>query len=601
MHLTNKLLNNLKNLKVKNQLIGMYIIVVIIPVLILGLFLTRRMCDMVVDRAVNEASVNIDRIKERMNETIKIANSVADRIYIDERIRTILTTQYATYGEVVAAYSLETTIEECLKNYSEIISIRVYTDNVTLLSNSNFMHATDEIKKQDWYQEAVLRNDRLEWDYKYDETTKKSYLALIRSIHDKKSGLIGVVAININPERLQSIIKDEPYDTIIAVNQEVIATNGEKAVIEKELEVLRQKEISSNENYKMKIYTKNQKTKMREANYIIFNRYTPSKTQETALEICMNMSIKSITSTTLAIIGSSLVIMMICIVLSGILIALFSRSFSERIILVKKEMHKVVMGDFNIRESIEGHDEIGELYTDIYATVQEIYRAQVQKEELKRRQKEMEFEMLARQINPHFLYNTLETIRMKAYCSGQTELARVVKLLSKLMRRNLEVTEREVTVQDEMDMIKGYLEIQKFRFGSRISYEINGQEEAMQLSILPLIIQPLVENAFVHGLEGKVGEGKIICTLEAQEELIITVEDDGLGIETERLKALQEQLEEGEEKIKGSFGLYNINQRIKLYYGKQYGIHIISEYEKGTKVIVNLPKVIGGCNEGIDY
>lgn len=584
MHFTKKLFSHLKDLKVKNQLIGMYISVVIIPVLILGFFLTRRMCDMVVDRAINEASINIDRIKERMNETIKIANSVADRIYVDDKIRTILTTKYENYGEVVAAYNTATTIEECLQNYNELTSIRVYTDNVTLLSNSNFMHATDEIKKEEWYEDAIFRNDHIEWDYKYDETTKKSHLALIRSMHDKEHGLIGVVVININPERLQNIIKDEPYDTLIAVNQEVIATKGDKEVLEKELGNLRQKQLSSNENYKMKVDT----------NYIIFNTFTPVKTQSTTLEICMNMSIKSVTSTTLSIIERSLVIMIICIVLSGILISLFSRSFAERIILVKKEMHKVVMGDFNIRESIEGHDEIGELYTDIYATVQEIYRAKVQKEELKRRQKEMEFEMLARQINPHFLYNTLETIRMKAYCNGQTELARVVKLLSKLMRRNLEVTEREVTVQNEVEMIISYLEIQQFRFGSRIKYEINGDEEAMHLSILPLIIQPLVENAFVHGLEGKMGEGKITCTIEAKEVLIITVEDDGLGIEADRLKALQAQLEGGTEKLKGSFGLYNINQRIKLYYGKQYGIHIISKLGEGTKVIVNLPKVIGG-------
>lgn len=437
MYLTKKLLGNLKNLKVKNQLLGMYIIVVIIPVLILGFFLTRCMCDMVVDRAINEASINIDRIKERMNETIKVANSVADRIYVDDRIRTILTTRYESYGEVVAAYNTVTTIEECLQNYSELTSIRVYTDNVTLLSNSNFMHATDEIKKEEWYQEAILRNDRIEWDYKYDEITKKSHLALIRSIHDKEHGLIGVVVININPERLQSIIKDEPYDTLIAVNQEVIATKGDRELLEGQLGYLRQ-------------------------------------------------------------------------------------------------------------------------------------------------------------INPHFLYNTLETIRMKAYCNGQTELARVVKLLSKLMRRNLEVTEREITVQNEVEMITGYLEIQKFRFGNRISYEIKGEEEAMHLSILPLIIQPLVENAFVHGLEGKMGEGKIICTIEVKEGLVITVEDNGLGIEAGRLKALQMQLEDGTEKLEGSFGLYNINQRIKLYYGEQYGIHIISTLEQGTKVIVNLPKVIGG-------
>lgn len=584
MQITNTLFDSLKNLKVKNQLIGMYIVVVIIPVLILGSFLTKRMCAMVMDRAINEASINTERIKERINETIKIASNVADRIYVDDKVREILTTKYESCGEVVAAYNKETTIQECLKNYSEIQGIKIYANNETLLSSANFTYVTDEIKKESWYQNAALREDYLEWEYKYDEVMKKNYLALIRPIHDKTNDLIGVLVININPERLQNIIKDEPYDTLIAVNQEVIETKGDRKLLEKQLELLRQKQLQDNENCKIKEGT----------NYIILNAFSPMKTKQTSLEICMNMSIKSITSTTLAIIGSSLIIMIICIVVSGILIALFSKSFSERIILVKKEMHKVVMGDFNIRESIEGHDEIGELYTDIYATVQEIYRAKVQKEELKRRQKEVEFEMLARQINPHFLYNTLETIRMKAYCNGQVELARVVKLLSKLMRRNLEVTERAVILQNEVDMMTDYLEIQKFRFGSRISYKIQADEDVMQLKILPLIIQPLVENAFVHGLEAKIGEGEIICTIKADEELIITVEDNGLGIEETRLKDLQMQLEEGSQRLKGSFGLYNINQRIKLYYGKAYGIHIMSTFKQGTKVTLNLPKIIGG-------
>lgn len=584
MQIKNTLFDSLKNLKVKNQLIGMYIVVVIIPVLILGSFLTRRMCAMVIDRAINEASINTERIKERINETIKIASNVADRIYVDDKVRNILTTKFESWGAVVATYNEETTIEECLKNYSEIQSIKIYGTNETLLSSANFTYATEEIRKSDWYQRAAIREDRLEWEYKYDEVMKKNYLALIRPIHDRNKGLIGVLVININPERLQNIIKDEPYDTLIAVNQEVIETKGDREVLEKQLGLVRQKELKDNENYKMKS----------ETNYIIFNVFAPMKTKDTSLEICMNMSIKNITSTTIAIIGSSLVIMSICIVLSGILIAIFSKSFSERIILVKKEMHKVVMGDFNIRESIEGHDEIGELYTDIYATVQEIYRAKVQKEELKRRQKEVEFEMLARQINPHFLYNTLETIRMKAYCNGQVELARVVKLLSKLMRRNLEVTERAVVLKNEVEMMTDYLEIQKFRFGSRISYKIQADDEVMQFKILPLIIQPLVENAFVHGLEAKIGEGEIICTIKADEELIIIVEDNGLGIEETRLKELQMQLEEGGQRLKGSFGLYNINQRIKLYYGKAYGIHITSTLKEGTRVTVNLPKVIGG-------
>lgn len=582
----------LKNMKVKEQLIGIYVLVVLIPILIVGVYMTRTMCNMVVERAINEASVNIDRIKERLNEVIKIANSVADRIYIDEQIKTILMTNFGTYGEVVETYNRMDTIDNYLKNYSEIVNVRIYTDNQTLLNNSQFMSATAQIKKEQWYKDAVDRNGKIEWLYKYDETTRRHYLSLVRAIRDTHSGHLGVLVIDINPDKLQRIIKDEPYDTIIAVNQEIITKKGKSELIESKLGDLRAESQSSKENYKLQI-------KGEEGiNYIIFNAFSPTKAKDTTIEICMNMSVQSVTSETIRIIQKSMIIIGITTILSGLLIVIFIHRFASRIILVRKEMHKVVSGDFNIRPSIEGKDEIGELYTDIYATVesvkslvQEVYIAKVQKEELKRRQKEMQFEMLASQINPHFLYNTLETIRMKAYCTGQVELANVVKMLSKLLRRNLEVTDRVVTVQSELNLIKAYLEIQKFRFGERISYEITSKIDTERFNILPLILQPIVENAFVHGLEGKSGPGKIKCSISEEEAgLVIIIEDDGLGITKERLKKLQENLSEGKETIKGSVGLNNINQRLKLYYGDAYGIGISSEIGKGSKVIVHLPK-----------
>lgn len=582
----------LKDIKVKRQLMAIYFIVVLVPIIIIGVNLTRHMCDMVVDRAINEASINIDRIKERLDEIIKMATTVSNQIYLDDSIIEVLTTRYESYGQVVQGYSKVTALDTYLKYYDEIGSIRIYTDNDTILNNSQFMHTTPEVRKSQWYQEAIGRNGKIEWMYKTDEITGESHLSLVRAIRNSKYGLLGVLVININPDELQRFVKDEPYDTLIAVNKEVVCARGASGLIEGHLVTLRDLSKTSNENYKLKIHNEEG------VNYIIFKMYSPSKTHDTTIEICVNMSVKSITSETLGIIRNSAFIVGVCMILSFILISIFSKSFAGRIILVKKEMHKVVSGNFNIKESIEGHDEIAELYRDIYQMVQsiqqlvnEVYVTQVQKEELKRRQKEMEFDMLARQINPHFLYNTLETIRMKAYCNGQVELANVVKMLSKLMRRNLEVTDREVTLQSELDLIKAYLDIQRFRFGERIKYEINCEIDPNNYNMLPLILQPIVENAFVHGLEGKSGQGMIVCQIkERADKVAVTVCDDGLGITPDRLEQLHMNLKEGKDTLQGSFGLSNINQRLKLYYGECFGVYIESQLGEGTTVNVCLPK-----------
>lgn len=592
MKIIRKVLTFNRNIKVKNQLIGIYVIVILIPILIVGVQLTRLMCDMVVDRAINEACVNIERIKERLNEKIKIANSVAESIYVDEGIARVLKTSFEDSAQVVSAYKELTLISTYLMHYEEINSIRIYNDNPTLLNNSQFVRATDDVKGSSWYQAALGRGSQMEWCIKYDEIKKQYYLSLIRALRDKQKNVNGVLVINFDPERLNRIIKDEPYDTMITINGQTVTESGNSEPLYEQLDHLRKLQIEKNKNYKVKV------SDDEGAEYIIFTSFTPDKTFNSQLEICMSMSIHSITGETLRIIRTSLGMIMISVGLSGILILIFAKTFSSRIILVRKEMHKVTQGDFNIRRSIEGKDEIGELYQDICQTVESVkalieenYAAKVQKEELKRKQKEMQFEMLASQINPHFLYNTLETIRMKAYCNGEKELAAVVKKLSKLLRRNLEVTDRRVSLASELELIEAYLSIQKFRFGERISYHIENEIDSTQYDVLPLLLQPVVENAFIHGLEAQQGSGEIICSIKEQEDgLQITISDNGLGMSKERLEEVQKSLQGDPLPGKKRVGLKNINERIKLYYGERYGVRIESVETEGTTVTIILPK-----------
>ena len=209
-------------------------------------------------------------------------------------------------------------------------------------------------------------------------------------------------------------------------------------------------------------------------------------------------------------------------------------------------------------------------------------------------QLEMRYKMLSSQINPHFLFNTLETIRMKALGSGDKEVATMLRILASLLRYNLSVEGKPVPLIKELDAIQNYLNIQHFRFGDRVSYDIATTCDIQNIMILPLLIQPIVENSFLHGLENKVSGGFIYILItqdsKNRDDILITVKDNGCGMDEEQIKALTEKMN-ATNITTTSIGMANVNSRIKLFYGEQYGITIQSEPGEGTSVTLRIRNI----------
>ncbi len=215
-------------------------------------------------------------------------------------------------------------------------------------------------------------------------------------------------------------------------------------------------------------------------------------------------------------------------------------------------------------------------------------------EQVTREQKELrkaEFELLQAQINPHFLYNTLDAIVWSAEAGNQKQVVKMVGSLSEFFRSSLNKGKELVRVREELSHSRSYLEIQQIRYQDILSYDINVPEELFEYEIPKITVQPIIENALYHGIKNRRGGGKITVTgKDGESEYYITVADDGMGMEEERLSEVRRELSgngDGEGKI---YGLYNVNERIKLFYGEEYGISIESEYGKGTTVTIKLPK-----------
>lgn len=304
-------------------------------------------------------------------------------------------------------------------------------------------------------------------------------------------------------------------------------------------------------------------------------------------------AINTITAVYLTILAAATII-------PAVIIMMYSNYFSERTNTLKKAMHQARIGSYDIVDNVDGTDELSETFQDLKTTVEQIrakdaryYEEKLERQQLENRQQQMEYKMLASQINPHFLYNTLETIRMQALAGGNREVAKSIKLLGKSMHYILENTGTTfTTLAKELDYIQNYLSIQHMRFGSRVNFtiDIDPEIDAEKCELLPLLIQPVVENAIVHGLENIDVTGIVTVVIRhIGDDLQIVVEDNGSGISAERLEVVQDALLTDPLSSASSIGLKNIRQRIILCYGAGADLTLDSIADEGTTVVITIP------------
>lgn len=211
------------------------------------------------------------------------------------------------------------------------------------------------------------------------------------------------------------------------------------------------------------------------------------------------------------------------------------------------------------------------------------------------RQKQAEYLALQNQINPHFLYNALEAIRADALLADCPEIAETTEALATFFRYTISNVQEYVTFSDELDHAENYFIIQRCRFGDKLSLELEMENESLLEARMPkLILQPLVENAVSHGLEGKIEQGTVrISVQNSDSTLFLRVRDDGIGMPEEQVDRLN-ALFSGEDEVeamqqRGGIALRNVNSRIRLMFGEDYGLHIFSAVGVGTECCITLP------------
>lgn len=292
-----------------------------------------------------------------------------------------------------------------------------------------------------------------------------------------------------------------------------------------------------------------------------------------------------------------------------ILVAFLAKQLTSSLQRLAFQMNRMQNGELEARYYYPYKDEIGSLAKSFNYMADQVERSMKKQEEyihvlkeerdfaeqIQKQKRKAELRALQAQINPHFLYNTLNTITWMASDQGNDEVRILSNSLGKFFRISLSRGAEVITVREEIEHVKSYLAIQRIRYAEVMRYEIDIPQELLYCTILKLVLQPLVENSIYHGIKEKGSPCLIRISAEKEtdpskrEQIRFVVEDDGQGIPAEKLEMINTGLEEGNADNRDGYGIFNVNERIRLYYGEEYGLTYESREGEWTKAILTVP------------
>lgn len=584
-----RLLFTIKNLNLRYQLILSYIPIFIISLLIINLVSYYLMANALKKNSrefVNETAKIISRdITKNLNQYDEISSSIA----FDENLSSLLSGEINDYNYFIKSNKVKQKIYYFTQNSKDIKSIFIYPINrsAVIRSNSNIIYNDMNYIDNEYFKSLASNAETKVWSTNavagYDPEGG-NYLYFLRSIPNFGVSN-GLIQMQIREKSIFDIYKDSSFgknSTIFIIDENgYIISHSNKEKISTKI----QASIIENINQNLGSFT----TEIDGKNYmIVYNAIASSK-----WTLIATIPMDYIQSNNQWLLNTNLIIIMISFIFVILISVWVSSKIASPLERVGKAMKRLEKGDFEVRLDYDSDNEIGKIYKRYNAMAAEIKNLMevIRKEEKKK--KEAYIKVLQAQIKPHFLYNTLFTIKCLASIKKQPQIEELLDSLIKLLMASISKGGEFVSVYEEIEYIKNFALIQKYRFEDKFKVIFNISSEIQNCIVPKLIIQPIVENAIVHGMDTEISfiEVKIEGRLEG-EDIVFIIRDNGKGIDADKINMM---LQASENKNKNGFngmGIKNVNERIKLYFGDQYGLYYLSNIENGTEVIMRLPVII---------
>lgn len=592
------------NWSIRDKLILHILLISIFPALCLGLLISWATSYTIEEQVNGQTSQLIGNVNKSLDYHASNMQNVSYLISFNPEIGRFFAEGTLAFPGEQERYNTLKFLQGFTTLHSEIAGIMVVNHKGEYLSNEMYARTSRNLTEENWYQDAVKakgifklvghpvkRNVTSHANYKDEEV-----VSFVRAVLDPETQAVqGVVLIDFKSRLIAEVVRDVRLGKsgyLIVMDDKGDALYAPKNSIVDQLE--RERILTDNAgDFAEKV----------DGKPIQYIYQKSSFTGWTTVGVFpMQDRIQGINEINLYIVSFVFLVSLLGIAASYYL----SYSISRPIIQLSSFMHKVENGNMSIRYNGKRRDEIGMLGNSFNQMLAQIKRLLRQVNEEQRLKREAELRSLQAHIQPHFLYNTLDTIQWLARKDGAYEATQVVESLSRLFRIGLSRGKEIIPLADEFEHIRSYLMIQKTRYKDKLNYSIEIEPELMNLFVIKLILQPVVENAIYHGIKERRGSGFISIRATAEEGMVvIRIEDDGNGMTEGKLDLLRTQLdqvgktdymqptpqEKGEEErgLLKSYGLRNVQERIRLSYGEPYGISIDSQWKSGTIVTIRHP------------
>jgi Predicted signal transduction protein with a C-terminal ATPase domain len=567
------------NASLRKKFLVLTLLVSILPVGFVGFFSYSSTMTHLTDNAYTLTNANLTAINLMMEKFL--ANVEEISLDIASNNNTLKYMEYKSSGSSIYDKSFLASKSNLRSEIHSIIIYDLAGGCSVFQSNNDPDYSFEKVARKLKLNESSFYNDVMElkgkvtWIKLFDSAEVVSLVRVLNVLGTQKP--VGVLVINVFEKNLKE-----------AINDSGIEMKSDFVVFDRYKNILYSN--TTKEYPESWLFGYNTTDKERDVKYDgekYKNIYYQSPT--TGLSLLSIIPEKSIYINTQKIKNVTLLVLFLCLYAIIMLSVLVSSYLTKPIVKLGNLMEQVEKGDLSISFNTQYEDEIGKLGSNFNSMIQRIKTLIAENSEKQKRIRTEELKALQIQINPHLLYNTMDTINWMAQAIDAQEISNICIAFSNYYRISLSRGAEMIRLADEANHIKNYLTIQKIRYDELFEYEIEMEESILDLYIIKLTLQPIVENAIGHGLKDRDSGGliKVIGRREG-DNVVIDVLDNGNGMSQEALEDLRENVQKVSSK---GYGLSNVNERIRLYFGDEYGLDIESELNSHTRVRVTIPPV----------